>query len=794
MLEQTLATGPLAAFAAYRQFICFRVVANASRPGKFDKLPCTLDGTVADAHDPNTWASALDACQAAHRLGAGYGVGFVFTDRDPFWFLDIDGCLQADNTWSPLALSLLGMLPGAAVEVSLSGRGLHVFGTGAAPVHGCKNTALGLEFYHTGRFVALTGTNAVGDARTDLTPALPTLVTTYFTPVPGEAAGAPGWTEGPAEGWNGPVDDVQLIERAMRSHSSRSAFGGGVSFADLWQGAVEPLARAYPDASGARAYDASSADMALAMHLAFWTGRDCERVLRLMRQSGLVRAKWDREDYLRMTILNACGKQDDYLTDRQPQAREAAVAPAQAAPVATPVTGSTFLTPAQQIDFFAGCTYVCDVHRVLVPGGFMLKPDQFKVMFGGYSFNMDAANERISRDAWEAFLQNQAYRAPRADTSCFRPDCAPGAVIESDGQTEVNTYWPIETPRMVGDATPFLKHLEKVLPDERDRTILLSYMAACVQHKGIKFQWAPLLQGVEGNGKTMFTRCVAFAIGDRYVHFPKAEQIAKQFNAWMHGTIFIGVEDIYVPESQREVLEALKPMITSDRQEVEYKGVDKQTRRVCCNFILNSNHKDGIRKTRTDRRFAPFYTAQQRAGDLARDGMGGNYFPRLYNWLRHENGYAIVSELLHTYPIPPEFNPAHSCQYAPLTTSTDEAIGAGMGALEQEVIEAIEQGTPGFCGGWVSSMALDRLFERLGERARRLPPNKRRELLQGLGYDWHPGLPNSGRVNSIVAPDAGKPRLFVKNGHDTLALTDALKIARAYAAAQAVGTTTGITS
>ena len=128
----------------------------------------------------------------------------------------------------------------------------------------------------------------------------------------------------------------------------------------------------------------------------------------------------------------------------------------------------------------------------------------------------------------------------------------------------VNTYWPVDIPRKVGDPTPFLNHLAKVLPDQRDRNILLYYMAACVQHKGIKFQWAPLLQGVEGNGKTLFTRCVSEAVGRRYVHFPPAQEIQEKFNSWLFNTIFIGVEDIYVPDQKREVIEILKPMITGE--------------------------------------------------------------------------------------------------------------------------------------------------------------------------------------------------------------------------------------
>jgi len=780
-MMQAALSGPLAAMVKYRQFIVYKLVPSQFRPGKTDKFPCDFrDGRVVSAHDPAYWTDAWTALAAATNFGPGYGLAFVFTETDDLWFLDIDNCLQSDNTWSPVAVALCGMFQGAAVEISQSGRGLHIFGSGRAPTHGTKNIPLGLEFYTKLRFVALTGTSASGDAAADFTHLLPSLVAQYFPPDAAQAM-EQGWTEGPAAEWRGPTDDDELIRRALRSQSTASAFGGRASFADLWTGNMEALARAYPDP--ARGYDSSSADAALAQHLAFWTGKDCARIDSLMRRSALARDKWEREDYLPRTILGAVGRQFEVLTDKALE--PVAGAPESPAPSAstepprpTMVTGASFVNNDMQLTLFAGCVYVQDLHRVLVPGGVMLKPEQFKVHFGGYTFTMDAANEKTTKDAWEAFTQSQAYRCPRANAPCFRPDMPPGALVQRGGQTFVNTYWPVDVPRKAGDGSPFLAHLAKVLPDERDRFILLCYMAACVQHKGVKFQWAPLLQGVEGNGKTLFTRCVAEAVGRRYVHWPKASKLAAQFNSWMIGKLFYGVEDIYVPDQKREIIEELKPMITGgDGLEIEGKGVDQISADVCGNFMFNSNHQDAVRKTKNDRRFCLLFSAQQQAEDLKRDGMDGDYFPRLYDWLRAD-GYAIVSDLLHTFPIPDEYNPATHCQRAPVTTSTAAAISASTGGVEQEVHEAIAQGLPGFCGGWVSSIQLDRLLERLGV-ARRVTHSKRKEMLNDLGYAYHPALVE-GRVNNLVLPDGGKPRLFVKTDSPARTIQGAAEAAKAY--------------
>lgn len=778
----------LTGLAQYRQFVVCQFVPDAEHPGKTHKYPIDYrTGQRHDAHDPAIWLDADTALRIANTWGTGYGIGFVFTAADPFFFVDIDACLQDDGTWSPIVHELCAALPGAAVEVSQSGRGLHIIGTGTAPADRRIKDPSGklFDLYTEKRFVALTGTGVQGDVRTEHTAALHAIVAKWLQRVKMADGRDAEWTYGPAPEWNGPTDDTQLIERAMRSVSSRGAFGGGASFADLWDCDVDVLAKAYPpDGNGTDPYDASRADRALAQHLMFWTGKDCERTRRLMEQSGLRRGKWERESYMLATILTAVAVQTDILKDKLPEpvANIAQLADPTSAPQAIVVTGSTFCGPDEQMKMFAGCTYVCDTHRVLVPGGHLYRPEQFRAMFGGYTFILDATNTlRPTRDPWEAFSQSQAYRSPRADSTCFRPDAAPGALINYDGTIKANTWWPVETPRAQGDVSPFLNHLAALLPVERDRTILLAYMAAVVQHKGYKFQWAPFIQGAEGNGKTFLTRCVAFAIGKRYTYFPKASDIADKFNDWMYGAIFIGVEDIYVPDGRRDVMEELKTIVTGDEQQIQGKGEKKVTRETCCNLMINSNHKDGYRKHRGDRRIAPFFTAQQSPEDIAAWGMGGEYFPRLYAWAR-AGGYAIVNEFLSTYAIPDEFNPATMCPRAPDTSSTEDAIEASRGGVEQEVLEAIEQGQPGFAGGFVSSMFLDRLLERLG-RASRVPINKRRDLMRSIGYDWHPALPR-GRVHNTVAPDGGKPVLFVQLSHPSRHIAVAADVVRAYSAAQ----------
>lgn len=780
---QTLPSA-LAPLAAYRQFLCYALVPSTTKAGKMDKLPMSpFTGRVCSAHDATQWTDADHACATATAWGEGFGVAFVFTPQDPFFFVDLDGCFDG-TTWSPTALKIASLFQGAAMEISQSGKGMHIFGMGHAPAHGKKNAELGLEFYTELRFVALTGVGAVGNAATDHTVALHAITAEYFPPTAN--AGADGdftLSDTPVDEWRGPTDDDDLIRRALMSRSAASAFGGRASFKDLWECNTQALGQAYPDGNG-RMFDASQADAALASHLAFWTGRNGERIKRLMLQSGLARDKWHRDDYLPRTIANLLSQPGDVLTDKLPEPPSLPQAAA-SAPMQADVTGQTFLNAEAQKGLFGGCVYVQDRHRVLTPGGSLLKPDQFRVAFGGYVFAMDAVNERTTRNAWEAFTESQALRAPRADTICFKPDRAPGEIMSDAGRTRVNTWWPADVRRQTGDLTPFMTHLSKILPDARDQKILLSYMAACVQHKGIKFPWAPVLQGVEGNGKTLFSACVAEAVGQHYCHWPDARDLDSQFNGWLADRVFIAVEELYAPEHQNEIVDILKTIITgSTGKQIQYKGVDQTSMQICCNVMITTNYKNVIRKTPDNsRRFALFYTAQQTMADIVKSGMNGDYFPKLYNWLKNENGFAIVSELLHTYPIEPEFNPAHAMHRAPDTSTTDLAIIESRGGVEQQIAEVIAQDQPGFMGGWVSSIQLDRLITETLKMGNRINHAKRRELMQGMGYILHPGLPD-GRVNNPVQPDGRKPQLFVLANSPAANIVGAANIARAYSEAQ----------
>jgi len=730
-----------------------------------NKIP--TDPVSGKAIDPHNVANAVDLDTLVDMInvyGPEYGVGYVIREDQPIHFLDVDHCV-VNGQWSPIAQELMTSFNGSYREVSMSGEGLHFLFVGNVPPHSKKNALLGIELYTGGRYVALTGLQAVGNVLQDCTGSAVDIVTRYFPPAAGDGSGDE-WRTEPVPEWKGPADDQELIQRMMKSGGAKAIFGGGVTFKDLWNADPVKLGAKYTSFKPQDPFDRSSADAALAQHLAFWTGKNHDRMKRLMQMSALKREKWEgHEKYLGMTISNAVGKQKEVYIDPKQPVQLVSCTPTEIMPVeATLTSGHQFMGVDQQLKYFAGCVYIRDQHRVLVPDGDMLKPDQFNAMFGGYEFTKNSDNTKTTIKAWEAFIDNQAIRFPKVATSCFRPELPASSIVNKDGRFSVNTYVPIQTEAIEGDVEPFLNHMRLLFPEERDRTIMISYMAAIVQHPEANFQWCPVIQGAQGNGKTFILTALAHCIGQKYCHFPNASDLignGAKFNLWMWRKILIGIEEIHT-NGRWELPEMLKPLITNKVIEFQGKGKDQFIGENYAKFIMMTNHKDALPVDRNDRRFAILYTAQQSAEDVLRD-MGGDYFPNLYDHYADIGGYSYINYYLQHYQIPDEFNPAGSCHRAPKTSSSEEAITMSLGRVEQEVMEAVEQGRQGFRGGWVSSLALGKLLKEINAE-KSIPQNKRKSMLEKLGYIPHPALKN-GRTNRMIPAEGGKPRLFILKDH-----------------------------
>lgn len=446
------------------------------------------------------------------------------------------------------------------------------------------------------------------------------------------------------------------------------------------------------------------------------------------------------------------------------------------APIARPINGTTYVAAHAIADVFKGVVWIQSINKMFFNGD-EIDRQRFDPNFSRFTFMLDAANTVKAKSPWDAFHSCQVAVLPKAHDTCFRPELPPGCLINENGRVILNNWWPIATPCVEGDVTPFLRHMQLILPVESDRVQVLSYMAGMVQYPGVKFQWCPVIQGCEGSGKSFIGDCMEAAIGETYCHKPNASDIANKFTGWLRRKLCVIVEEIMI-EHKRELLDALKPLITNRRIEIQGKGSDQVTGDNRANFIMFTNFKTAIPMDVDKRRYATYFTPQQSFADMRALGMDGDYFPNLYKWAR-SGGFAAIHHYLATYKIPDEMNPAGAMHRAPKTSSTAEAIAESLGSLEQDILECVESGEMGFKGGWISTIMLARRFERRGVTLRRLG-----SALHHLGYVKHPGLRDGRCDNAVVIPDGGKPRLYIKPDHSSATLTIHAEIVGAYVTAQ----------
>ena len=101
-----------------------------AKKGKWNKIPCDIDGRAIDANDPKYWKTNADVASFAKwdekQPSAPFGVGFVL-NSDGWWFYDLDNCF-VEGCRLPWADAAFESFNGALGEVSTSGTGLHVLG------------------------------------------------------------------------------------------------------------------------------------------------------------------------------------------------------------------------------------------------------------------------------------------------------------------------------------------------------------------------------------------------------------------------------------------------------------------------------------------------------------------------------------------------------------------------------------------------------------------------------------------------------------------------------------------
>ena len=199
-------------------------------------------------------------------------------------------------------------------------------------------------------------------------------------------------------------------------------------------------------------------------------------------------------------------------------------------------------------------------------------------------------------------------------------------------------------------------HIAHMLPDEGEREIVVNYLAHNVQRPGEKIQWSIVLQGVQGDGKSLLAEMMQHVMGFANVRLLNVQTLESSFTGWSVGQCMTFIEELKLDNYRKyEILNNLKPYITNDVIECTKKGKDPQVVVNTTNYFALTNFKDALPIDDNDRRWCILFS-QWQSGEALKAWMAdGNqdYYSNLYTNMR-ENIGEIASWLLN-HKIPASF-------------------------------------------------------------------------------------------------------------------------------------------
>jgi hypothetical protein len=228
-----------------------------------------------------------------------------------------------------------------------------------------------------------------------------------------------------------------------------------------------------------------------------------------------------------------------------------------------------------------------------------------------------------------------------------------------DGVKYFNTYKPNALRRKDWQGSKTVEmvkgHIAHLLPDESEQQLVINYLAHNVQHPGKKIQWAIILQGVQGDGKSFFAELMAKLLGSTNCRTISVESLDEKFTAWAEGSCMVFIEELKLDNYRKyETLNKLKPYITNPTVSVRKMRTDAYEAVNTTNYFALTNFKDALPIDDNDRRYCVLFSQWQSAETLnAWKDKNHNYYPKLYEAMRTHSGELL--DWLMSHEIPQEF-------------------------------------------------------------------------------------------------------------------------------------------
>lgn len=672
---------------------------------KWKKMPCDLDGKPAKTDEPSTW-STYDRVVDEFMLRDYDGIGVVIDGSGDFQGIDIDDCV-ANGQLNDTAQELLDNVDGYA-ETSPSGNGIKLFTRSNLAISGKKGD---IEVYKDGRYFTVTGHRLNGhDALPTVTQDVGWFVERHFGQNQGADLGDGGALalyKPPLADWDLDrvrdelmpyVNDVDSYEGWLKVGMALHHQGQGDSaWMELWDEASRQSEHYDRDELEAK-WDSFNQQRD--------RGQGALTLASIIKQVGESRAGERKERFEELK------QQIDSATDAE-SLRSVTCAEIQKDSAIDKfhrdVLAQLLKSKFRALGMPAGLN---EVKKLIKPRSMNGLPDWLedwvyvthedvffnvvtkrKVRVSGFNAMYNREVGGMDTETSASAIALDLYRIPTPDKIIYLP-WAPEH-FDLNGTPCVNGYDPNSPPDIPAtfskgdlEAIETVKaHLGLILTEVNAPEIMLAWMAHNVQKPGVKIRWAPLVKGIEGDGKTVLGKVLRYAMGHINVGMVSPTVLADKYTAWADGRCVNVLEEIrMVGHNRYDTLNALKPYITNDEVTVHPKGVNEYMAPNTVNYIAFTNHQDALPLEETDRRwwvqFSPFSSQ-----DELRNVADSLYFTRLHNAIEQHAG--ALRRWLLEWPIPAWFEPNGQ---APASAAKAKMVGLNVSDDELIVREVIAQG------------------------------------------------------------------------------------------------------
>lgn len=373
---------------------------------------------------------------------------------------------------------------------------------------------------------------------------------------------------------------------------------------------------------------------------------------------------------------------------------------------------------------------------------------------------LDVLEGKSTSDNAPSDVALNLYQIPIVDGLMYLP--GQDQFVEIDGLRYLNSYSdrgvPVEPDRYTNrdryNVDLVMEHFAHLFDDPEDRRHLLDFIGH-VTRGGERINYAPLIQGVEGDGKSFFYELMEAMLGRSNVSRPAAKLLGEDYTGWCEGSQLVFFEEVKLQGHNRyDILNAVKPMLTNSTVSVRKMRTDAYDTVNVTSYMFATNYRDALPLGESDSRYLVLFSKwQDRSALLEFEAEHPDYYVELYGALNESPG--ALRKHFRTMDLSPGFNPRTR---APRTKAKAEMVSLAKGD-EQDALEDVlsSRSKPDLTPELMNS---GRLSDALLDNGAVAPQGKAmNKLLSDRGFSLlgrmrFPGDKNKSRVWSV------KPSLF----------------------------------